>query len=334
MRRLVAACVVLGFSCVGIVDPNDNVNNTSAVDSDAGVPCTIDLQGTISTIAKGVYCVVGDVIIPSGVTLDIPAGTQFVFKGRYHFGRDPLVPDFEPPAIMGSGNIRAIGTAEEPIVFRGETPDTGWYGIVVSHTHDVLQLEYVTISDALKDDANRNSRIWRVGGGLNSYMNKKGTILRHCTFTNNRALSAGGAVEIFGHGYWPEQGSVEITDTRFEGNACECSLYSSSALDLCGGGGLRLTRVSGDDTLVKIQNNTFINNEARAGGMVQSFGGGLGGSQSGVILGPGNVFEGNSAANGGGAVSCNNEPMMGSVIDEMDPSVTFSNNRPDNGCGR
>lgn len=331
MRRLVAACAVLGLSCVGPRDPNNNVNNTEEVGE---VTCTIDLQGSVSTIEKGVYCVVGDVIIPSGVTLDIPPGTQFVFKGRYHFGRDPLVPDLEPPAIMGSGTIRAIGTAEEPIVFRGETPDTGWFGIAISHTHDVLQLEYVTISDTYKDDDNRNSRIWRTGGGLNSYMNKKGTILRHCTFKNNRALSAGGGVEIFGHGYWPEQGPVEISDTRFEGNSCECSLYSSTPLDRCGGGGLRLTRVSGSDVLVKLQNNTFLNNEARAVGMVESFGGGLSGSQSGVILGPGNVFEGNSAANGDGAISCNHEPMLGSVIDEVDPSVTFTNNRPDNGCGK
>lgn len=88
--------------------------------------------------------------------------------GRFHFGRDPSIPDAEPPTIAGSGSIHAIGTAAEPIVFRGVTPDTGWYGIVVSHSHDTVHFEHVTIRDTRKDDTNTNSRIWRRGGALGS----------------------------------------------------------------------------------------------------------------------------------------------------------------------
>ena len=141
-------------------------------------------------------------------------------------------------------------------------------------------------------------------------------------------------MEVNGHGQWPDEGLIEVTDTTFEGNVAECSVYGATANDLCGGGGLRLSRVSGNDVLVKIQNNTFRNNEAKALSTVESFGGALSGSQSSVILGPGNVFEGNSAATGDGAISCNHEPMLGRVVSEIDPSVTFSGNRPDNGCGR
>lgn len=88
--------------------------------------------------------------------------------GRFHFGRDPSIPDAEPPTIAGSGSIHAIGTAAEPIVFRGVTPDTGWYGIVVSHSHDTVHFEHVTIRDTRKDDTNTNSRIWRRGCALGS----------------------------------------------------------------------------------------------------------------------------------------------------------------------
>jgi hypothetical protein len=336
MSRLIRAlALALTFSCTGTMQtPGANGANTSeGVDQDGGVAC-VDLQGSVFTLTKGTYCVVGDVIIPTGVTLDIPAGTTFIVKGRYHFGRDPMLADLEPPAIQGSGSLRAIGTAEEPIVFRGETPDTAWYGIVISHAHDVVQLEYVTISDTYKDDRSRDSRIWRIGGALNSYVNKKGTIIRHCTFTNNRAWSASGAVEIFAHGQWPDEGPVEITDSRFENNSCECAVYTPTSSDQCGGGAVRLVRVNGGADVVKLENNVFRNNAARTtDGGVAAYGGALGGAQTGVILGAGNVFEGNQAASGDGAISCNHEPMLGRVIDAIDPTVTFTNNQPNTGCG-
>lgn len=335
MSRLAAVLVFFTtLSCTGSMSTPDGSGAASGevIEPDAG-GC-VDLQGTVSTIARGTYCVTGDVVIPTGVTLDIPAGTTFIVKGRYHFGRDMLVPDLEPPAIEGSGSIRAIGTAEEPIIFRGETPDTGWYGLVISHTHDPVHLEYVTISDTYKDDHNRDSVVWRRGGALNSYVNKKGTILRHCTFTNNRSWSASGAVEIFSHGYWPDTGPVEITDSRFENNSCECGIYSGTATDRCGGGALRLMRIAGDEDLVKLNNNVFKNNKAMSGDAgIEAFGGAISGSASGVIIGAGNVFEGNSAASGDGAISCNHDAMLGSVIDAVDPSVVFSTNVPNNGCG-
>lgn len=336
MTRLTAVVVLLtSISCTGIMQSGDGGSSSvDGVDRDAG-GC-VDLSGVVTTIAKGTYCVTGDVVIPTGVTLDIPAGTTFIVKGRYHFGRDALVPDLEPPSIEGSGTIRAIGTAEEPIIFRGETPTTGWYGLVISHSHAPVHLEYVTISDTYKDDQDRNSRIWRRGGALNSYVNNKGTILRHCTFTNNRSLGAAGAVEIFAHGYWPDQGAVEITDTRFEGNTSECAAYSGSLSDRCGGGGLRLVRINGDEDVVKVQNNIFRNNRALSGadGGIEAYGGALAGAQSGVILGAGNVFEGNTAATNDGAISCNAEPTLGSVVDAVDLSVTFTSNTPNNGCGK
>lgn len=336
-RFLTVLILLATVSCTGGM-PDGDPGNTSindGVGQDAGVPC-VDLAGVVTTLTQGTYCVTGDVIIPTGVTLDIPAGTTFIVKGRYRFGRDVLVPDLEPPAIQGSGTIRAIGTAEQPIIFRGETAQTGWYGLTISHSHAPVHLEYVTISDTYKDDADRNSVVWRRGGALNSYVNNKGTILRHCTFTNNRSAGASGAVEIFAHGAWPDQGPVEVTDTRFEDNACECAIYSGSANDRCGGGALRLLRISGDGDLVKINGNLFKNNQARssADGGVPAYGGAIAGAQSGVVLGANNVFENNTAATGDGAISCNAQPMLGSIIDEVDVSVTFTGNMPNNGCGK
>lgn len=316
----------------GFVDAGAGGGGGGVALPDAG-PC-VALSGVVTSVQKGTYCVVGDVIIPTGVTLNVPPGTTFIFMGRYHFGRDPSVPDLEPPAIAGSGTLHAIGTAAEPIVFRGETPDTGWYGIVVSHSHDSVHLEHVTVRDARKDDTDPSARIWRRGGALGSYVNAKGTVLRHCTFVNNVATQVAGAVDINGHGEWPNQGLVEITDSVFEGNRCECVVYGGSSVDLCGGGALRVSHIGGDATLVKVERNVFRDNEARKTAAPEAYGGAIGGFDSSVLLGPGNAFIGNRASTGDGAISCAHQPNVGAVIDGIDPSVTFSGNVPDNGCGK
>lgn len=299
---------------------------------DAG-DCT-PLSGTVTSLQKGTYCVVGDVIIPTGTTLEVPPGTTFIVMGRYHFGRDPSIPDREPSAIPGSGSLHAIGTAAEPIVFRGVTPNVGWYGIVISHTHDTVHLEHVTIRDTRKDDTNPSSRIWRRGGGLGSYVNAKGTIIRHCSFINNYGSSVAGALDINSHGSWPNAGVVEITDTLFEDNHCDCVSYSGSSTDLCGGGAIRFSHVGGDANLVKVERNTFRNNGALKTGSIDAYGGAIGGFDSSVILGPGNAFVDNQAGTGDGAISCAGQPRTGLIIKSVDPSVTFSGSAPDNGCGQ
>lgn len=330
----------------GTPEPSVDAGAPPAVDagppppSDAGTPGAPDagpctpLSGVVTALTKGHYCVTGDVIIPTGVTLRVPAGTTFTVMGRYHFGRDPSWIDAEPPTIAGSGSLHAIGTAAEPIVFRGVTPDVGWYGIVISHSHDTVHLEYVTLRDTLKDDTNPSSRIWKRGGGLNSYVNARGTIIRHCTFLNNRARSIAGALAINGHGSWPNAGPVEITDSVFEDNRCECRVYSGSSTDFCGGGAIRFSHVGGDANLVKLQRNVFRRNAALRLATIDAYGGAIGGFDDGLIIGPGNVFEQNSAATADGAITCNGQSHLGTIIDAVDPTVVFSGNTPDNGCGR
>lgn len=314
----------------GAMDAGAGGGGASAVDAGACTP----LSGVVTSVAKGTYCVVGDVIIPEGVTLDVPAGTTFIVMGRFHIGRDVTIPDLEPPAIPGSGCLRAIGTAAEPIVFRGADANTGWYGIVIAHTHDVVHLEYVTIRDTLKDDTDPSVRVWRQGGGLNSYGNVKGTILRHCTFVNNVASSVAGALAINGHGVWPDDGPVEVTDSLFEGNRCDCVNYPEGVDDLCGGGAIHFFHVGGPASLVKLERNTFRNNEARKTTIYDAYGGAFGGFDCSLVLGPGNAFIDNRATTGDGAISCAHHPQVGVVFDEIDPSNTFSGNVPDNGCGQ
>jgi predicted outer membrane repeat protein len=283
-------------------------------------------------VAAGEYCVDGDVVIPQGTTLDIPAGTSFIFTGRYHFGRDPSFPDDE---AHPSGSIRAIGTASAPIVFRGASESTAWYGIVIYHSDQKVQLEYVTIRDTYKDDPNVNSRIWTRGGALSSYVNNPGTIIRHSTFINNRSISISGAIDINSHGMWPNEGPIEITNSVFENNIAECTVFGGGATDPCGGGAVFFAHVGGDASVIKIENNVFRGNTAKKTAQDDACGGALAGFVDvSIVLGPGNVFENNSASTSGGAICCSGDTKLGAVFTAIDSSVRFTGNTPNNGCGR
>lgn len=281
----------------------------------------------VTWVAPGTYCVTGDVIIPAGAVLTIPPGTQFVFMGRYHFGRDPALPD-DASAI--SGGLVAVGTPEQPIVFRGEDPQTGWFGITISHSPVPVHLEYVTIRDAYKDDHNPTSRIWRRGGGLSSYVNGAGTIIRHCQFINNRAWMVAGALDVNTNWYGHQTQPVEVTDTLFDSNTCECGIYVGSADDKCGGGAIRFSHVAGP---VTVERNTFRRNQALNTNGIPAYGGALGAFDSAVPLGAGNTFEHNVASEMDGAISCAGHPALGINFIRVDPGNTFTGNLPDVGCG-
>ena len=298
-----------------------------ADEADVPLPPCQDLKGVVTTITKGVYCVTGDVIVPKGALLDIPAGTEFIVMGRFHFGRDPALPD-DDTAI--TGGIRAIGTASEPIVFRGATKSTGWFGLAVSHNPDPVHLEYVTIRDTYKDDHSPVNRIWRRGGGLSSYVNVKGTILRHCQFINNRAWMVAGALDVNGNGEYPNTALLEITDSLFEDNVCECGTYDGSTDDKCGGGAIRFSH---NVPPIKIERNVFRNNRALRTAAIDAYGGALGGFDSLVPIGKNNQFLGNSAQAHDGAISCAGHPQLGFNFASVDSSNTFTGNTPDNGCG-
>ncbi len=310
------------------LDAGDIDAGLDAGDIDAGgsPPC-VELKGQVQQLAKGVYCVTGDVIIPAGTTLSIPPGTELVFMNRHHFGRDPALPD---AVGIVSGGLSAIGTAAEPIVFRGNTPQTGWFGITISYSPVPVHLEHVTIRDTYKDDHDPSSRIWRRGGGLSSYVNEKGTIIRHGKFINNRAWMVAGALDINGNGIWPNNGPVEISDTLFEGNSCECGVYVGSANDKCGGGAIRFSHVGGPVTIV---NNVFHDNHALATSGIDAYGGAIGAFDSALPLGSGNLFDGNVAQKADGAISCAGHPQLGVNFISVAANNTFTGNLPDIGCG-
>lgn len=122
---------VIGSKIVIAFQVIDNENYPSAITNfvvTVGDP-VITLQGNLTTQtldASQPYLLVGQVFIPSGVTLTIPAGT--VIKGD-KASKATLI-------VQPGGSLVANGTATEPVVFtsaqaEGERDRGDWGGVVV-----------------------------------------------------------------------------------------------------------------------------------------------------------------------------------------------------------
>jgi predicted outer membrane repeat protein len=168
------------------------------------------------------------------------------------------------------------------------------------------------------------------GGALDNY----GTvIITGCTFTGNRALNNGGAIDNGGGNYG---GSVTVTDSTFTDNA---------ANDF--GGAIDSGYLGGYSTVVTVTGSTFSSNGATAGGAIDIFGGSM--TVTGSTFSSNSAYYGGAIDNGrfggGGSVSVtgstfsSNSAADGGAIDNGDQGggsvsvtgSTFSSNHADYG---
>jgi len=87
-------------------------------------------------VANTVYDVISNIVIPAGVTMNVPSGVTFKIYG--------VTTSFR---IDGSLNLQ--GTATNPVLFRGISPFKGnWQGIIVGSTSNNVILNYAIIEHA------------------------------------------------------------------------------------------------------------------------------------------------------------------------------------------
>lgn len=81
------------------------------------------ISGTVTLDASIAYELPGTLIVPSGATLNIPAGTQITATG---FGTTTYI------AVLKGGTINVNGTASDPVVMKSESGDAGsWGGLTI-----------------------------------------------------------------------------------------------------------------------------------------------------------------------------------------------------------
>jgi len=220
------------------------------------IPRLVFAQTEVSGNQSGVwsssgspYQVTGEIVVPAGQTLSIEHGVEVNFQGHFKF--------------TVNGNLQAVGTENDPILFTTDNPSTGWGGIRIG-SDDICRLEYCRIefgktagdypdmhggglallgSDAVVTDcvfADNDATAADLGMGGAVYATGTGSLAEpltrfiDCTFIRNHAYGEGGAIKFTGD-YNTEITGCEFiaNDCGYGGGAVSCYVVSGTRMTNC-----------------------------------------------------------------------------------------------------
>jgi hypothetical protein len=231
------------------------------------------------TLAHSPYLINGTTEVLHGNTLTIEAGVTVKWLGSY--------------TMHIQGQILAMGTATDSILFAAEDPETGFRSIRFIDTptpNDTSRFEYCIFRyGKVYGDFPDNC------GGAIGMVNVDKVVVDHCLFDQNEAIDAmlypnpsGGAIAL-------ATSSPVIRNSRFTNNVA-----------LAGG-----AIICSTESMAKIINNEFAGNTAPDPSGGAAWGQGVGGAL--CIYGDShpqvsyNTFHDNLAERSGGAIVCNNQ---------------------------
>ena len=191
------------------------------------------------TLSASPYLVVGEIVVPSGETLNIEAAVVVNFQGHYKF--------------TVNGNLQALGTETDSIFFTTDDQLTAWGGIRFDGSQGISNLSYCRIE--FGKTAGEYPDIH--GGGI--ALLGSDAIISNCVFADNDASGEdngmGGA--IYANGTGSDLGPLtQIIDCKFIRNHA----YGE-------GGAIKFT----GDMNTEIIGCEFIENDCNYGGGAISF---------------------------------------------------------------
>lgn len=201
------------------------------------------------------YLVVGDMLIGAGKTLTIQSNVLVSFQGPY--------------VLEVVGSLRAVGTAEGPIVFSRAYTNVPWGGIFFNQSQPSCLLSYCEIhgannsairiqncTPAVRDCVIANNSSTLDGGGISAVTGGGTLNLSRCVITNNVANGGAGG------------GGILINGTALVDQCLISRNQATSAYP--GGGGISLNNGNS-----RIQNCIIRNNVGKNtyGGAISAFNG-------------------------------------------------------------
>lgn len=237
------------------------------VDPLPGTPVCGEISGVWDSTGSPYY-VNCDVTVPPGQTLVIRPGVEVLFTGHYKFNV--------------FGNLQAIGTEEDSIIFTRAFPteESKWGGIRIDgNSASPTQIEYCRISLSAPsgpndyDGAGGGIRIISAsptiihssiencrGGGGAIYARASSSIVQNCRFANNESIGGG-------------QGGGIVLDDGANLTITNC-LINNNYSD-CRGGGIVIWNCSPQLVNCTITNNTALSCFAGGGGGIFTGSGGV-----------------------------------------------------------
>ncbi len=159
-------------------------------------------QSGVWSAAGSPYLVIGEITVPSGDTLVIEPGVMVKFQGHYKF--------------VINGNLQALGSESDSIIFTTDNPVVGWWGLRFVNADSGSVLSYCRIRNG------KSSGSWpdNSGGGVSLWSSD--VRIEHCLFENNSSDYLAGALFCW-------DSAPVVRDCIFTGNDCS---YDGGAIYL------------------------------------------------------------------------------------------------------
>ena len=263
-----------------------------------------DVSGTW-TLSSSPYLIEGDITVPAGQSLIIEPGVLVEFQNWYR--------------LIINGDVQAVGTSSQQIVFTATPPGPGepaWPGIDIMDGTADSHFEYCVVENGQSRGAAPNST------GAAFYILNSSPVIKYCTLRNNNSKTGGGAIYIDGGSPLIEGCTVTdnyskyggaIYSTNYATPVISGNIITNNSVSASGafspvtayGGGIYLFR---SDAVIK--NNVISNNSVYATGNVgtNARGGAIYSNSSNPVI-TGNTIYNNDVTGAlpeGGAIYINN----------------------------